>query len=426
MTIHALRGMNDLLPTDTALWQEAEAKAREVFGRYLYEEIRTPILEDMVLFTRTIGDTTNIVEKEMYAFQDRNTKWVALRPEGTASVVRAYVEHKRFADDPIARYYYMGPMYRYERPQKGRFRQFYQLGVEVFGIASPRLDAEVINMLDLYFRELRLKNVEMEINSLGCQICRPKFLKTFYDHLLKNQPRLCPDCMRRMEKNPLRALDCNQEGCQRVTEESPSIQEFLCDVCERDFDCVLETLGLLGTAYKVNAKIVRGLDYYLKTTFEFKSSELGAQNAIAGGGRYDGLIRLLGGPNIPGFGFAVGMERLVEVLREQRREAAAGQSGGERQRVFIAAMGEKAIGEAMRLAAQIREAGIPVDIDYEGKSLKSQMRRADKTGARFTALLGTDELEKKSVSLRNMVTGNQETILFSDLVTHLKKPESNS
>ena len=413
--------MNDLQPPDIALWQEVEAKARELFGRYLYEEIRTPILEDMSLFTRTIGDTTNIVEKEMYVFQDRNAKWVALRPEGTASVVRAYVEHKRFADDPIARYYYMGPMYRYERPQKGRFRQFYQMGVEVFGIASPRLDAEVINMLDLYLKELGLKNLEMEINSLGCQICRPNFLKAFLDHLLKNESRLCPDCKRRMERNALRVLDCNQEECQKVTEEGPSIQEFLCDVCEKDFDCVLETLGVLGSTYKVNSKIVRGLDYYLKTTFEFKSSELGAQNAIAGGGRYDGLIRLLGGPNIPGFGFAIGMERLVEVVREQRKLSGQGLRDGERRGVFVAAMGDRAMGEAMRIAAELRRSGIPVDLDYEGKSLKSQMRRADKTGARYVALLGSDELAKKSVSLRDMVSGDQESVAFSNLLSRLQK-----
>lgn len=417
MSINALRGMNDLLPPDIALWQEVEQKARELFARYRYEEIRTPILEDMALFTRSIGDTTNIVEKEMYVFQDRNAKWVALRPEGTASVVRAYVEHKLYGDDPIARFYYMGPMYRYERPQKGRFRQFYQMGVEVFGIPSARLDAEVIHMLDHYFKALGLEGYELEINSLGCQICRPNFLRAFFEHLRKNEERLCGDCKRRMERNPLRILDCKQPECQKVADEGPSIQDFLDETCEKDFDTVLETLGLLGSTYKVNPRVVRGLDYYLKTTFEFTTTALGAQNAIAGGGRYDGLVRLMGGPNVAGFGFAIGLERLVEILKEQRKGAAEAQRNG----VFLAVTGEKSFGEAMKLAAQFRQEGIPVDLDYEGKSLKSQMRRADKIGCRYVVFLGPDELAKKAAGLRDMVSGGQEDVPLASLMQRIKK-----
>ncbi|HSA58933.1 MAG TPA: histidine--tRNA ligase [bacterium] len=417
MSIHALRGMNDLLPPEIALWQEVERKARKLFARYRYEEIRTPVLEDMSLFTRSIGDTTNIVEKEMYVFQDRNAKWVSLRPEGTASIVRAYVEHKLHADDPIARFYYMGPMYRYERPQKGRFRQFYQLGVEVFGIPSPRLDAEVINMLDLYLKELGLKDCELEINSLGCPMCRPNYMRAFFDHLRKNEDRLCGDCKRRMERNPLRVLDCKEEGCRKVADEGPSIQDHLCEVCEKDFDTVLETLGLLGSTYKVNPKIVRGLDYYLKTTFEFTSTALGAQNAVAGGGRYDGLVRLLGGPNVAGFGFAVGIERLVDILREQRKTA----TDPERHGVFLAVMGDKSYGEAMKLASQLRLADVPVDLDYEGKSLKSQMRRADKLGCRYVVFLGPDELAKRKAGLRDMVSGEQDSVPLGDLMHRIKK-----
>lgn len=416
MSIHALRGMNDLMPPDSQIWQEVERKARELFGRYRYEEIRTPILEDMALFTRSIGDTTNIVEKEMYVFQDRNAKWVAMRPEGTASVVRAYVEHKLYADDPIARFYYMGPMYRYERPQKGRFRQFYQMGVEVFGIASARLDAEVINMLDLYLKELGLTGYELEINSLGCPMCRPNFLRAFFDHLRKNEERLCADCKRRMERNALRILDCKEPECQKVAEEGPSIQDYLDETCEKDFDIVLETLGLLGSTYKVNPKIVRGLDYYLKTTFEFTSGALGAQNAIAGGGRYDGLIRLLGGPNVPGFGFAIGIERLVDILKAQRAAAEPERTG-----VFLAAMGDKAYSEALKIAAQLRKEAVPVDLDYEGKSLKAQMRRADKIGSRYVVFLGPDELAKKIVGVRDMVSGGQEDVPLAGLMQRIKK-----
>lgn len=417
MSIHALRGMNDILPSEIPLWQEIEKKARDLFGRYQYQEIRTPVLEDMALFTRTIGETTNIVEKEMYLFQDRNGKWVALRPEGTASVVRAYIEHNRPAEDPVARYFYCGPMYRYERPQKGRFRQFYQLGVEVFGISSPLLDAEVIHMLDQYFRELGIDQMELEINSLGCMICRPKFLRAFLDFLTMNESRLCGECRRRMRKNPLRTLDCHEEGCHALTDEGPSIQDHLCDACERDFDTVLNTLGHLGSLYRVNPKIVRGLDYYLKTTFEFTSKELGAQNAVAGGGRYDGLVRLLGGPNVAGFGFAIGMERLVEVLGAHRK----GSGEIERRGIFLAAMGEKALDAAMKLAAQLRSEGVVVDLDYEGKSLKSQMRRADKNGARHVAFLGDNELAKKVVTLRDMVSGDQQEVPLGALVSKIIK-----
>jgi histidyl-tRNA synthetase len=413
--------MNDILPSEISLWQEIERKARDFFGRYQYREIRTPILEEMSVFTRTVGETTDIVEKEMYTFQDRGGKWVALRPEGTASIVRAYIEHHLETEDPVSRFYYLGPMYRYDRPQRGRFREFHQLGGEVLGIASPRLDAEVMNMLDLFFRELGLKNMELEINSLGCPICRPKFQRAFFDFLHRNESKLCPDCRRRMERNPLRALDCQKEGCRALTAEGPSIQDYLCDACEKDFDTVLETLGLLGSGYKINQRIVRGLDYYLKTTFEFTSSSLGAQNAVAGGGRYDGLVRLMGGNNTPGFGFAVGLERLVEILREERKKSEEVKRLG----VFIAAVGDKAIPEALKLAAQARAAGIAVDLDYEGKSLKSQMRRADRLGVRHVAILGGDELQKKIVTLRDLESGMQEEVPLAGFLGHLKKHESN-
>lgn len=410
--------MNDILPADIALWQLVEEKARSFFGRYGYAEIRTPILEEMGLFTRSIGDTTNIVEKEMYVFQDKNDKWVAMRPEGTASVVRAYVEHNVSQEDPAARFYYMGPMYRHERPQKGRYRQFYQIGCEVFGVAGARLDAEVIHMADRFFREFGLENIHLEINSLGCPICRPKFLTAFFNFLHKNEDRLCNDCKRRMERNPLRALDCNQEGCRRLTDEGPSIQDFLCEVCEKDFDQVIVTLGALKTPYKINAKIVRGLDYYQKTTFEFLSSDpnaVGSQNAVAGGGRYDGLVRLLGGPNVAGFGFAVGMERLIEVLRAAGKTPPVERSG-----LFLAALGEKALNEAMKIASELRSAGVAVSMEYEDKSLKSQMRRADKVGARYVAILGDQEIAKKSIALKDLTAGSQEEIPIGALSLRLK------
>lgn len=423
MSLHVLRGMNDILPPEITLWQEVEKKARELFTRFQFQEIRTPVLEEMGLFTRSVGETTNIVEKEMYVFQDRNGKWVTLRPEGTASVVRAVIENNVLAEDAIARFFYIGPMYRYERPQKGRLRQFHQLGAEVFGISSPRLDAEVINMLDSFFKELGLEDIALEINSLGCPICRPQFTRAFFDFLLKNEAALCSDCRRRMERNPLRALDCQQEGCRKLTEEAPSIQDYLCEICEKDFDVVLETLGLLGTSYKVNPRIVRGLDYYIKTTFEFTSTNLGSQNAVAGGGRYDGLVRLMGGNNVSGFGFAVGLERLVDLLQEIRK--GKGATEVIRKGIFIAALGDPALKEGMKLAQQLRQKGVSVDMDLEGKSLKSQMRRADKMGAKQVLIVGDNELKKQSVGVRNMITGAQEEVPWSVLVSRLQTSESN-
>ncbi|MBI2082342.1 MAG: histidine--tRNA ligase [Deltaproteobacteria bacterium] len=417
MSLHTLRGMNDLFPEEAALWTEVEQKAREFFSYYGYEEIRTPLLEELALFTRTLGGTTNIVEKEMYSFQDHGEKWVALRPEGTASVVRAYIESGRAAQDPIGRFFYMGPMFRHERPQKGRFRQFHQIGVEVFGIQSPLLDAEMIHMLDLYFKSLGLTHFEIELNSLGCPICRPPYHKAFYTFLSNNQSLLCEDCRRRMEKNPLRVLDCKEEGCQKLTEEAPSIQDHLCNECEKDFDTVLQSLGRLNSSYKINPRIVRGLDYYTKTTFEFTASELGAQNAVAGGGRYDGLVRLMGGPPLPGVGFAIGEERLIESLKLKR---GVGLPVGKKA-VFIAPIGEKAEQEAFQLAHRLRQERISAELDYNQSSLKSQMRRADKMRFQYVLILGDDELKKKVVILRNMTTQEQSEVPLAQIIQRLRE-----
>ncbi len=418
MTLHALRGMNDILPDEMPLWHFIETTARQIFQNYQYQEIRTPVLEDMSVFTRSVGEATNIVEKEMYAFQDRQQKWVALRPEGTASVVRAYIEHNFAQKDPVARFYYLGPMYRHERPQKGRFRQFYQLGVEAFGISSPLFDAECIHMLDLFFKKLGLTSYALEINSLGCAICRPQYIRTFFDFVMKKEDEFCSDCKRRMERNTLRVLDCSQEACQIATKDAPSIQDSLCEVCEKDFDTVITTLGQLGTPYRVNSRIVRGLDYYLKTTFEFVSNALGAQKAIAGGGRYDGLIHLMGGPQVGGFGFAAGIERLIDVLKHDQPEKVQALSVIAPS-LYIASLGEAALKQSFILAQALRNKGFSVDMDHEGRSLKSQMRRADKSGTPWVAILGDDEVQKKSVSLKNMKTGTNELVSWEELSSRL-------
>ncbi|MBI1909972.1 MAG: histidine--tRNA ligase [Deltaproteobacteria bacterium] len=409
MTSHAIKGMKDLFPPESALWVEVESVARELFGRYAYEEIRTPLVEDKALFARTLGEATAVVEKEMYDFQDKKGKWIALRPEGTAGVVRAFIEKGLAVSEPTSRFFYFGPMFRYEQPQQGRYRQFHQIGVEVFGLTSPLVDAEVIHMADLFFKKLGLEGVMLELNSLGCPLCRPKFLAVFTEFLKKVESSLCEECHRRTKQNPLRALDCKNEGCLRITAEAPSIQDHLCDACEQQFDHVLEGLGALGTSYRINARIVRGLDYYLRTTFEFTTTELGAQNAIAGGGRYDGLVHLLGGPNIAGFGFAIGMERLMELVIKKRGEVQT--AGAPRPHsVFIAPLGEKGLREGFKLAQKLRDQGLVVGMDYEGKSLKSAMRRADRIGASHTLILGEDELKKSVVLVKEMAGGAQKEV----------------
>jgi histidyl-tRNA synthetase len=307
-------------------------------------------------------------------------------------------------------------MFRHERPQQGRFRQFHQIGVEVFGVQSPLLDAEMIHMLDLYLKGLGLKNLEIEINSLGCPICRPHFHRAFHQFVTKHRDALCEECQKRIEKNPLRILDCKEEKCRSITEDAPSIQDHLCEDCERDFDTVLELLGHLGSPYQVNPRIVRGLDYYTKTTFEFTTQSLGAQNAVAGGGRYDGLVRLMGGPSIPGIGFAIGAERLVELLQGHRGDLLTAKNIG----IFIAPIGDKALQKSLEVAQQLRDHGVRVDLDYDGKSLKAQMRRADKSGARLVLILGEDELKKKVAVVRDMGSQSQEEIPLDTLVEKVR------
>ena len=414
MTTHAVKGMRDLVPPEAALWAEVEAKGRDLFALYRYEEIRTPLVEEKILFARTLGETTSVVEKEMYAFQDRKGKWLTLRPEGTAGVVRAFVEKGLAATEPLSRFFYIGSMYRYEQPQQGRQREFHQIGVEAFGSSHPFLDAEVIHMAERYFVSLGLSGIALEINSLGCPICRPKYQTLLADFLKGKEATLCEECQKRIVKNPLRALDCKKEGCRQATEEAPILPEHLCESCERHLDQVLEGLGLLGTSYRINPRIVRGLDYYLRTTFEFTSPDLGAQNAVAGGGRYDGLVHLLGGPNLPGFGFAIGMERLIDLVWKQvppHSKAVA--------TVFVAPIGEKGLQEGFRLAKKLREEGIAVEIDYEAKSLKSSMRRADRIGASHVIILGDDELKKGIAMIKEMKGGGQKEVKIVELSARL-------
>ncbi|WP_129126888.1 histidine--tRNA ligase [Geomonas oryzae] len=410
MAITGIKGFNDILPGEVEKWQHIEATARRVFELYGLSEIRIPIMEKTELFCRSIGDATDIVEKEMYSFEDKGGNKVTLRPEGTASVMRAYVEHKMHALDPVARLYYMGPMFRYERPQKGRYRQFHQIGAEITGVAAPTVDAQVLTMLTHFFQELGLTEPSLQINSLGCPCCRPAYREALKKFLLDRIDKLCDDCKRRYDTNPLRALDCKSAGCQEATQGAPSMLDHLCPECGDHFDKTRKYLELVGTPYSINQRMVRGLDYYTRTTFEMVTTMLGAQSAVAAGGRYDGLISEIGGPQIPGIGFAMGVERVALLLAEK--------DFSRRPDLFIAALGDEAHAEAFRLMSALQRLGLAVEIDYEGKSLKSQMRRADKFSSRFTLIIGGDELTRGTAPLKNMDVGNQAEVALDAASIH--------
>jgi histidyl-tRNA synthetase len=402
VAINGIKGFNDILPGEVEKWQHIEATARRVFELYGFSEIRIPIMEKTELFCRSIGDATDIVEKEMYSFVDKGENKVTLRPEGTASVMRAFIEHKMHAIDPVARLYYMGPMFRYERPQKGRYRQFHQIGAEVTGVSAATVDAQVLTMLSHFFAELGLTEPSLQINSLGCPCCRPVYREALKSFLLGKLELLCEDCNRRYETNPLRALDCKSPGCQEATKGAPAMLEYLCNDCAEHFTATRKYLDLVGTKYAINERMVRGLDYYTRTTFEMVTTLLGSQSAVAAGGRYDGLISDLGGPALPGIGFAMGVERVALLLAEKEFSR--------RPDLYIAALGDEAHAEAFRLMSALQKGGAAVEIDYEGKSLKSQMRRADKFKSRFTLIVGGDELARGTAPLKNMDGGTQSDV----------------
>jgi histidyl-tRNA synthetase len=415
VALTGIKGFNDILPGEVEKWQEIEAVARRVFELYGFAEIRVPILEKTELFCRSIGDATDIVEKEMYSFVDKGDNAVTMRPEGTASVMRAFIEHKLYAQDPVAKLYYLGPMFRYERPQKGRYRQFHQIGAEVTGVTAPAVDAQVLTMLCHFFAELGLTEPSLQINSLGCPDCRPVYRAALKEFLKGKLDQLCDDCRRRFESNPLRTLDCKATSCQEATVGAPAMLDYLDADCAGHFAAVRRHLDRVGTAYAINPRMVRGLDYYTRTTFELVTSLLGAQSAVAAGGRYDGLISDLGGPQLPGIGFAMGVERVALLLAEREFARRPG--------LFIAALGDEAHDEAFRLMCSLQKLGVAVEIDYEGKSLKSQMRRSDKFNSRFTLIIGGDELAKGRAQLKNMDAGTQEEVaLAAEEIARRVKP----
>jgi len=413
--IRAVKGCKDILPGETGKWLFLEEKAREIFASFGVLEIRTPLLERTELFQRGIGTATDIVEKEMYTFLDRGDEYLTLRPEATASVIRAYVEHSLYAADPVAKLFTIGPMFRRERPQKGRFRQFHQINVEFLGLDDPHADGEIILLLTHFLTSVGLTNLGLEINSLGCPACRPSFREAILKFLAGKEAGLCEDCRRRLHTNPLRVLDCKVENCRDMITGAPELGNYLCAPCDTHVAKVRDILESFGLTYKINPRMVRGLDYYTRTAFEITTGSPGAQNAIAGGGRYDGLIAELGGPNIAGIGFAIGMERLLALLPRDD------ESLKRQPLLFLVALGAEAFDRAFTLGNRLRTQGLRVEMDYTQKSLKSQMKRADKFGSRYALILGEKEMIEKKAELRDMAQSTQSTVAFENLEETLLK-----
>ena len=413
-TIKGIKGVKDILPEETPNWRLIEDTARRWALCYGYQEIRIPIFELTALFARSIGAATDIVEKEMYTFPDRDGTSLTLRPEGTAGTVRAFIEHNRAADPLPQKYFYIGPMFRHERPQAGRLRQFHQFGVESFGTSDPRADIEVIALLWRLLSDLALPNLTLEINSLGSSGDRAAYKPILLSFLSQQESRLCANCRRRMETNPLRVLDCKVPDCRAATESAPRLTDHLSPEARTHFDQVLAGLVAIGVPYRLNPRLVRGLDYYCLTSFEITSTHLGAQNAVGAGGRYDGLVEMLGGPSVPAVGFAVGLERVSLMLPE------APSSSLNECIYYVAAFGEKGTSLGVLLLDELRRVGLSAQCDYRATTLKAHLRQADRLKCRYAIFLGDDEAARGSVILRNLASKAQEELPLSGLTALLK------
>ena len=413
-TIKGIKGVKDILPEETPRWRFIEDAARRWALCYGYQEIRIPIFELTALFARSIGSATDIVEKEMYTFPDRDGTSLTLRPEGTAGTVRAFIEHNRSADPLPQKYFYIGPMFRHERPQAGRLRQFHQFGVESFGTSDPRADVEVIALLWRLLSDLALPDLTLEINSLGSSGDRAAYKPILFAFLSQQESRLCANCRRRMETNPLRVLDCKVPDCRVATESAPKLTDHLSPEARTHFDQVLTGLVAIGVPYRLNPRLVRGLDYYCLTSFEITSTHLGAQNAVGAGGRYDGLVETLGGPSIPAVGFALGLERVSLMLPE------VSSSSLNECLYYVAAFGEKGTTLGLMLLDELRKVGLSAQCDYRATTLKAHLRQADRSKCRYAILLGDDEAGRVSVILRNLESKVQEELPLLGLPALLK------
>jgi histidyl-tRNA synthetase len=411
--IKAPKGTRDIFSPEIQKWQFLERAIHDYYQKFLYQEIRTPIFEHSELFSRGIGSETDVVQKEMYTFRDKSDRSLTLRPENTASVVRAAIENKLFEILAPLRFYYIGPMFRYDKPQKGRYRQFQQFGIEVFADESPQVDAEVIFSAVDFLKKLQITDIQLELNSVGCPQCRPAYLDLLRQAARAEKNGLCADCQRKIDGNPLRIFDCKVPACAETAGRLPLITDHLCAACSDHFAAVRETLSWMNVPFQLNPRLVRGLDYYTKTAFEITSGQLGAQNALLGGGRYNDLIKELGGPDMAGIGFAAGMERIILHLENLQIPKA--------KVLFIAYGDPQWLAHAIQLAEVLREEGYPVYLDYQGKNLKKQFKKADRIAASFTLVLAEDEVKTASVSIKNMSSQEQVKISLKDLNAWLKK-----
>lgn len=415
MLTNAPRGTKDILPGQVDAWLYVEGKIRDICSRYGYKEIRTPMFEHTELFHRGIGEGTDVVDKEMYTFTDKGNRSITLRPENTASAVRAYLQNKLYAEASLVKLFYIGSMFRFDRPQAGRMREFHQFGIEALGVANPAVDAEIILLAIDFLESLGLKDLELSINSVGCPKCRAEYRQKLQDFFRDKLDNLCGDCKKRFDKNPMRILDCKADADKDFMKDAPKITDCLCEECKEHFDGLQQHLSSIGVNYQLDSRLVRGLDYYTKTAFEIKYAPLGAQSAVAGGGRYDGLIQEIGGNPTPAVGFAVGLERVLIALEKQGLLP----EEDTRTDVFVVALGEAAEVPAFELLAKLRRAGLRAGMDYAGRSMKAQMKQAGKANARFALILGEDELRENSVVCRDMEKSEQVKISSEEIIEKL-------
>jgi len=415
MNIQAPKGTHDVLPNEVYKWQHVERVMREICSIYGYKEIRIPVFEHTELFQRSVGETTDIVQKEMYTFQDKGGRSITLRPEGTAGVVRSYLEHGMASLAHPIKLYYILSAYRYENVQKGRFREFNQFGLEIFGSKEAEAEAELISMIFALLDELGIKNLDLNINNIGCSVCRKDYHKALKDYYKNNISKMCKTCNDRLEKNPMRILDCKEKSCTEINKDAPSIIDFLCEECSSHFDRLKYLLNKMGIKFNINPRIVRGLDYYTKTVFEFISKDIGAQGTVCGGGRYDGLIEEMGGQPTPGLGFGMGIERLISVM-----ENAGFQFAEEKKPdLFISAIGKEAREKAVILTQDLRKKGFFVQFDLIDRSVKAQMKFADKIGAKNVIVIGGNEIESGKAKIKNMETGEEKDISLDSIAKEI-------
>lgn len=417
MLTKAPKGTKDILPNEVAKWHYIENIFKKVCERYVYNEIRTPVFEHTELFARGVGDTTDIVEKQMYTFQDMGNRSITLKPEGTSGVCRAFLEHKLFANVQPTKLYYHMPCFRYERPQSGRLRQFHQLGVEVFGSFDMLADAEVIALAHDFLKEVGIKSAELRINSIGCPKCRTEYRQALQNYFSPNLHELCETCNSRFEKNPMRIIDCKNDACKHIAKDAPYMLDHLCEECSKDFEDLKKNLDAMGISYVIDPTIVRGLDYYTKTAFEFVSDRLGSQSTVCGGGRYNNLIEQLGGDSVPGVGFALGAERLILTL-EAENTAFPDENSTD---VLVAVMGVSAKSHGLTLLQELRKKGIKAQIDLLARNFKGQFKLADKIGAKYVVIIGEEELNSKIYSFKNMKTSEQLSLSADEIINILLK-----